>query len=149
MTEPDPRWDDEGIPDVADDATPERGRVPDPQEAALPGERPQAVTDFGTTAEEQLAGEPLDRRLAREEPDLVPDEGGEGGPDPDDPQRIEGAADAQEVDEPGRQPAGRLVAPDEGVRQDTEKDLLATEAQGEAGRSPEERAMHVEEHMEE
>ena len=42
------------------------------EEGALPPlDRPQAVTDWGTTASEQLASEPLDVRLAREEPDVL------------------------------------------------------------------------------
>lgn len=107
----------EGIPDYADDASPERGRVPDPQEPALPGDQPQAVFEHGTTIDEQLEGESLDRRLAREEPDVgVGDREGDG-----------------EV----------LVAPDEGAHTDEEKDEVARRT-GEASGQPEEQALRVE-----
>jgi hypothetical protein len=119
MTEPDPRWDDEGIPEIADDATPERTRLPEPQEQPLPAERPVAVTDFGTTAREQGEGEWLDRKLAREQPDVTPDAEAEQ----------DEAADAD---------------PDAPHPFDHE-DLVAAEAHGEAGLSPEERAIHLEE----
>ena len=67
----------EGIPGYADDdssADPERdaARAADgPSPVALPTDQPIAVTDFGTTAEEQREGEPLDDRLRREEPDVI------------------------------------------------------------------------------
>jgi hypothetical protein len=73
IPEPDPlsRFEDEGIPDLQD-GTPQQQRAVDPQEAPLPGDRPVAVDDFGTTVEEQIEGEPLDGRLAREEPEEEP-----------------------------------------------------------------------------
>ena len=40
-----------------------------------PAERPWAVDDWGTTEAEELAGESLDGRLARELPDGLPDDG--------------------------------------------------------------------------
>lgn len=67
----------EGIPGYADDdssADPERdaARAADgPSPVALPTDRPIASTDFGTTAEEQREGEPLDDRLRREVPDVI------------------------------------------------------------------------------
>jgi hypothetical protein len=36
-----------------------------------PPDRPTGVEDWGTTAEEQLAGEPLSERLREEEPDVA------------------------------------------------------------------------------
>jgi hypothetical protein len=70
MPEHDPRsrFEDEGIPDLQD-GTPQQQWAVDPQEAPLPGDRPMAIDDFGTTAEEQVEGEPLDGRLDREEPE--------------------------------------------------------------------------------
>jgi hypothetical protein len=47
--------------------------VPDPQEAALPGYRPQGVNAFGTTVDEQREGESLDQKVAREVPDDADD----------------------------------------------------------------------------
>jgi hypothetical protein len=61
--------DSDEIPSIADDASPERTRVPDPQEAALPSNRPQGVTAFGTTVDEQREGESLDQKVAREVPE--------------------------------------------------------------------------------
>jgi hypothetical protein len=67
----------EGLPGYADDdsfADPERAsnRIADgPEPAALPADRPVAVDDFGTTANEQRDGEPLEDRLRREEPDVT------------------------------------------------------------------------------
>lgn len=42
-------------------------------EGYSPPERPYAVEDYGTTQDEQAAGETLDRRLAREQPDPQPE----------------------------------------------------------------------------
>ena len=65
-------------PEVTEDGIPAIDEIPedvlltgDPLEGELPPlDRPQAVTDWGTTASEQLASEPLEVRLAREEPDV-------------------------------------------------------------------------------
>ena len=65
-------------PEVTEDGIPSIEEIPenvlltgDPLEGELPPlDRPQAVTDWGTTATEQLASEPLEVRLAREEPDV-------------------------------------------------------------------------------
>jgi hypothetical protein len=62
-----PDVDNDVVPEVADDSSPERALVPDePEEPALPGDRPVAVESPGTTVEETLAGESLDAKLARE-----------------------------------------------------------------------------------
>jgi hypothetical protein len=45
----------------------------DPQFHPVPGERPNASVDFGTTAFEQSEGESLTGRLERELPDDAPD----------------------------------------------------------------------------
>jgi hypothetical protein len=121
MTERHTSPEDEGIPDLQD-GTPEQYWAEDPQEAALPGDEPVAVDDFGTTAEEMREGEPLDERLRREEPERpVPE--------------AEPAA-----------PAGRIVEEDEGARPDTEPDAVARDAGGDGGGyTAEERAMRIEE----
>ncbi|WP_181468118.1 hypothetical protein [Streptomyces sp. Amel2xB2] len=72
---------DEGIPDLQD-GWPEAELAEDPQRAAVPGDEPVAVESYGTTFDEQVEGEPLDERLAEEEPD-VGDE--EAEPLPDEP----------------------------------------------------------------
>jgi hypothetical protein len=106
-------------------------------EGYSPPERPLGVTRSGTTAAEQHEGESLDDRLRQEVPDVeVPAgdgigdlPGGEGEPlDP----------------EAGADRAGRLVAPDEGARTDTTKELIA-EDEGIDGcaAGAEEAAMHV------
>lgn len=73
VPEPDPRsrFEDEGIPDLQD-GTPEQQWAVDPQEAPLPGERPVAADDYGTTVAEEIAGEPLEGRLDREVPEEQP-----------------------------------------------------------------------------
>lgn len=59
---------DDGIPDVQD-GTPQQAWAEDPEFAPIPGERPTATLDHGTTAFEQSQGEPLTQRLEREVPD--------------------------------------------------------------------------------
>jgi hypothetical protein len=110
---------DEGIPDLQD-GTPEQYWTEDPQEAALPGDEPVALDDYGTTAEEIREGEPLDDRLRREEPEGAPDRGSDH--------------------------AGRLVAPDEGAHPDTEPDAVGDEfGEDGGGYTAEESAMRVDE----
>ena len=84
---------------------------------------------FGTTADEALQGESLDERLRQEEPDTDPY--AEVGEDLDD-------------GEVGSQRAGRLVGPDEGFGEDTEKDLVGEDVGIDgAAASAEEAAVHV------
>ncbi|MFE7835472.1 DUF5709 domain-containing protein [Streptomyces sp. NPDC057474] len=106
-------------------------------EGYSPPEKPLGVTKSGTTAAEQHEGESLDDRLRQEVPDVeVPAgdgigdlPGGEGEPlDP----------------EAGSERAGRLVAPDEGTRADTTKELVAEDEGIDGGAAgAEEAAMHV------
>jgi hypothetical protein len=63
---------DDGIPDLQD-GTPQQDWAEDPQFAPVPGERPNASVDFGTTSLEQSEGESLSGRLDRELPDDAPD----------------------------------------------------------------------------
>jgi hypothetical protein len=78
---------DDGIPEVAEDDSPTMERAEDPEFAPLPGERPGASTDFGTTSREQAEGESLDGRLAREVPVDAP-----GIRPAEDPQRASGGS---------------------------------------------------------
>jgi hypothetical protein len=166
----------EGLPDTADDDTsaddgPESGREADgPDPAPLPGDRPLAVDQFGTTAQEQLDGEPLDHKVAREVPEpMVADplsapadhrlaleaDGDEAsqeaqldadvmnpGPtsDPNSPVSI---YDHGNLDGSTGGPVGRLTEPDEGAHADAETDSIAYDA-GTAGggASAEELAIH-------
>ncbi|MEV7397392.1 DUF5709 domain-containing protein [Aeromicrobium sp. NPDC092404] len=84
---------------------------------------------FGTTADEALQGESLDERLRQEVPE----------PDP--------YADTDEVlddGEVGTERAGRLVDPDGGIGEDTEKDLVGDDVGIDgAAASAEEAAVHI------
>ena len=53
-------------------------------EGYSPAEKPWAVDDWGTTAREELEGEGLDRRLAREVPDVEVNEDDDGLGDAED-----------------------------------------------------------------
>src|SRR5688500_18396968 len=91
--------DAEGLPSVADDTStaydePE-GRMRDDTAAALPGEEPQGVDQYGVTAEEAQHGEPLQARLLREEPEL-------------DSQDIDDTIDSIDLNEPAPRRIGRL-----------------------------------------
>ncbi|MGH3738289.1 MAG: DUF5709 domain-containing protein [Micromonosporaceae bacterium] len=89
-----------GIPDTADDEGPRRPEDEDPQRFAVPGDEPMGVDEYGTTPAEARHGEPLSGRLNREEPDTArPPESGD-----------------------------RIVEPDEGVREDVDKDMVGREA---------------------
>ncbi len=110
-----------GTPGV--DSTPDEDAVGEGTDGVVsPRDRPIAVHGFGTTTEETRAGEPLDGRLARERPDASVD-----SPYPSDDAWV-----------------GQLVADDEGVREDTEKDSVAHAFGGDGGQSAEEAAMHIE-----
>ncbi|QSB16917.1 hypothetical protein JQS43_11930 [Natronosporangium hydrolyticum] len=68
-----PTPEDQGVPDHADDTSTafretDRPRFND-SPPAMPADSPQAVDEYGTTPAEERSGEPLDRRLAREEPE--------------------------------------------------------------------------------
>jgi hypothetical protein len=65
-----PTLDDEGMPDL-DPPAPGKEETGDPQEGLPPpGDRPRASVDWGVTAEEQLEGEPISVRVAREQPEV-------------------------------------------------------------------------------
>lgn len=130
--QPPERPEDEGIPDHADDTSTafEEGDRPrlDDSPSALPADQPVALDDFGLTAQEQRSGEPLSDRIAREEPDV----------------------DEYPARESVGETVGRITEPDQGVRPDTEKDLVADEPgdavdpdRRPAGMTAEEAAMHA------
>ncbi|NJA58461.1 DUF5709 domain-containing protein [Streptomyces sp. NEAU-H3] len=112
--------------------------VKDPlDEGYSPVERPLAADRDGTTLAESEEGETLDQRLAEELPDI-------GDPQGD------GLGDALDTDgelrdaEVGEDRSGRLVAPDEGLGPDTEKDMVASDVGIDgAAASAEEAAVHV------
>jgi hypothetical protein len=125
-----------GVPEASDTL---EGRPDDDVLGAgwSPADRPWASTDWGVTEREELAGESLDGRLARELPDRADDEG-------------DGLGDASDTDgellddEVGDVRAGRLADPgDDGVT-DREAELFAEdEGIDGAGASAEEAAMHL------
>ncbi len=134
--DPESRFENAGIPDLQD-GTPEQQRAEDPQELPLPGDRPGASADWGTTAHEQRDGEPLDRRLERERPDPATQPTGRGSAAGSGASRADGSA--------GTAGVGRLVN-EQGVEPgDTEVDAYAADVGADTGGlSPEERAMHRE-----
>ncbi|MGN6301606.1 MAG: DUF5709 domain-containing protein [Angustibacter sp.] len=141
--------DDEDQPG-AEDFLDDRG-VDDPlDEGYSPPEKPLGVDKFGTTFEEERAGETLDMRLKQEVPDpnLEVDDplSDRDDEEPDDDPDSELARDEgfRGDDEVGDRRAGRLVDPDRGVGPDTEKDLVGEDVGIDgAGASAEEAAMHV------
>jgi len=164
----------EGLPGTADDDSTayddvDAGRWADgPNPAALPSDRPVAVDRYGTTAEEQRAGESLDDRLAQEQPDVQPedpldspgaladeaiDEQGAAqarldadvyGESPtSDPNSPVSLYDHGQLDGTSGGPVGRLVEPDQGGLVDDEPDNIAYDAGAAGGgASAEELAIH-------
>ncbi len=115
--QPDDTLEDRGVEDALD-------------EGFVTREGWSAGQGFGNTASEQLQGESLDQRLAQEEPE----------PDP----YGDWSDDNAGGDEVGEERAGRLVAPDEGLREDRESRVLASDVGIDgAGASAEEAAVHV------
>jgi hypothetical protein len=119
---------DEGLPEVSQDDSPTMERAEDPEFAPLPGERPGASADFGTTSLEQAEGESLDGRLAREVPDDAP-----GVRPAEDPQRAFAQLE-QDLD---------TTPPTDSGTERTADDIEATADLPVGGEGPEENAMHV------
>lgn len=143
-----------GLPDTADDDSTayddvDSPRIADgPDPGLLPAERgdhPLAVDRFGTTPEEALEGESLELKVRREVPDVRP------GPlrdadvlddTPVDP-NLDSPVSMYDTGIGGNGQVGRLVEPDQGFGEDTEKDAIAYDA-GSAGGgvTAEEAAIH-------
>ncbi|WP_219924545.1 DUF5709 domain-containing protein [Nocardioides campestrisoli] len=127
--------DDEDQPQGDGDSLVSDRGLPDPlDEGYSPPEKWSAAQRFGNTPYEEATGETLDQRVAQEVPE----------PDP-----YEAAAEAESAEdvddgEVGSERAGRLVDPDRGIGEDTEKDLVGEDVGIDgAGASAEEAAMHV------
>jgi hypothetical protein len=134
--EPADPFEEQGLASADPELTGKRMTGDDQDDPVVPAENPVAVDDFGTTAAEEAAGEPLDLRLSREEPEV----GDVAGAATD---SSDGAADPYPADADER--AGRLVAPDEGAHTDAETDEVATSVgTDQGGFTEEERAMHIE-----
>ncbi|MCU1667286.1 MAG: uncharacterized protein JWP40_213 [Blastococcus sp.] len=133
MTEPEGQTardifpEDEGLPEVQQDDFPTAALAEEPEFAPLPGDRPGASADYGTTAREQAEGESLDSRLAREVPDDIRDVRPSADPDHTAPQL------EQDVDTDPRDDSGT---------ERTADDITATADQPTGGEGPEERAVH-------
>lgn len=136
IPEPPSQMEAEGVPDPGFAAANEQLTGQGEGTMEPPHDVPLAADDFGTTQAELHDGEPLDGRLAREEPDVL--------------DAVDRPADESFfADTPGAQAAGqgigRLVEPDEGARADSEKDLIASDVGTDlGGYSAEEAAMHLE-----
>jgi hypothetical protein len=101
-----------------------------------PGERPRGMDAFGTTAEEARRGETLEQRIAQEEPEHDLENEDEDEEDQDEQADAGGSV--------GGPRSGRLVAPDEGLGRDDDKDLVGFDVGIDAGAaSAEEAAVHV------
>jgi hypothetical protein len=124
--------DDEDQPQSTGDSLSDSDRVAEPlDEGYSPPERWSPAEGYGNTPLEEQTGETLDQRLAQEEPEEDPYE-----------------AAANEVEqvrgEVGAERAGRLVAEDEGLEEDTEADLVADDVGINGGAaSAEEAAVHI------
>jgi hypothetical protein len=108
-----------------EDTLDDRGLEDVLDEGYSPPEHEPAHLRHGMTREEQREGETLDQRLAEEEPEVDP------------------YADVNDYGEADPR-AGRLIAPDEGLGEDAEKDEVAEDVGIDgAGASAEEAAVHV------
>lgn len=98
-----------------------------------PPEKYSPGQGFGNTPYEEATGESLDQRVAQEVPE------------PDPYAQAEAEGDREQVGgEVGDERAGRLVDPDEGLGEDTEKDLVGDDVGIDgAAASAEEAAVHV------
>ncbi|TFV51705.1 hypothetical protein [Blastococcus sp. TF02A-35] len=119
---------DEGIPEVAQDDSPTLQTAEDPQFEPLPGERPGASVDFGTTAFEQSEGESLTGRLDRELPDDALD--------------VRPAEDPNRADAQLEQDTSTTPFSDSGTNR-TADDVEATADVPVGGEGPEEAAVHI------
>lgn len=119
-----------------------------------PPDQPRVAHSWGTTAYEESLDETIDQRIRQEVPDPAsaagaPDnESGldvdEDEPGQDDPDDLAGDEGFYGDDEVGDARAGRLVAPDEGLEEDSEDELVGRDVGVDgAGASAEEAAVHV------
>ncbi len=123
------------------------------QRSYVPNDRPLAVGQHGTTAEEQLEGSSLEQRVTAERPDVDGERPGDEVLPTEQPLSDALGEDVSAADlvvteeedaEVGDLRAGRLVEEDEGVREDSEKDLVAQDVGIDGGAAgAEEAAMHV------
>lgn len=161
MSDPGDRVDAEAVASLEPDevafdqdlALGEDGEEDVAQRSYVPNDRPLGAGHHGTTAAEQLEGSSVEQRVAAEVPDVDGERPGEEVLSTDQPLDDALGEDVSTEDltltedneaEVGDERAGRLVQPDEGVRDDTEKDMVAEDVGIDAGAaSAEEAAMHI------
>lgn len=116
---------------TGDSASDDRGLAEPLDEGYSPPERWSPGEGFGNTPREEAEGETLDQRIAQEEPEEDPYEAA--------------ARDSEDVGgEVGDLRAGRLVAQDEGIGEDDDSELYATDVGIDgAAAGAEEAAVHV------
>ncbi len=143
----DAELEDDGVLDAADTLEGSPGEDPLDQGIAAP-DRWSAAVRYGTTLEEERAGESLDQLLAEEEPDPYAEAlSADDGPAPS--EGTEEASADEDLDglllDDGADPrSGRLVADDEGSHADDEPELVARDVGIDAGAATaEEAAVHV------
>lgn len=145
--------DDENQPQgEGDSLVDDRGLAEPLDEGYSPPEKWSAAQGYGNTPLEESQGESLDQRVEQEVPepdpyDVADAEAARGdlaplvAEDSSDGEAVQADVDATEAD---GDRAGRLVAEDEGVRTDTEKDLVAEDVGIDgAAAGAEEAAVHV------
>ena len=125
--------DDEDQPGAEDFMLDDEGMEDELDRGYSPPEKYSAAQGFGNTPYEEARGETLEQRERQQEPE----------PDPYAEDRPEDETD-MDGGEVGDDRSGRLVAPDEGIAEDREKDLVADNVGIDgAAASAEEAAMHV------
>lgn len=119
----------------SDDTLVDRGVDDTLDEGYSPPEKWSAAEGYGNTSLEEEMGETLDQRIAQEVPE----------PDPYEAAENENENETETVEgEVGNERAGRLVAEDQGLGPDLDKDLVADEVGIDgAAASAEEAAVHV------
>jgi hypothetical protein len=129
----------------ADDTLDDRGLDDPLDEGYSPPERYRGSTAFGVTAAEARRGESLDQRMRQENPDWSETLNGPlAHEDIDDDDALTEADEFFDTAAVGDLRSGRLVAPDQGLGPDLEKDLVAEDVGYDGGAaSAEEAAMHV------
>lgn len=132
--------DDEDQPQsTGDSLTDDRGLANPLDEGYSPPEKWSAGEGYGNTPLEEALGESLDQRIAQEVPEPDPYEEAAETP----VSVIEGGLE-DEVTEVGDERAGRLVAPDEGLMEDTVSEEYAEDVGIDgAGAGAEEAAVHI------
>ncbi len=137
---------DDGVLDASDTLEGDPGDDPLDQ-GIIPPDRWSAGERYGTTLDEERAGESLDQLLAEEEPEADPyadDDLSRNEQTEVEEEWADEDVDGLLLDDGADPRSGRLVAPDEGAHPDEEPDLVARDVGIDAGAAgAEEAAVHV------